>query len=140
MMRLRLYQTPIGIVLAQSLRDCRDILVLAGAAEGAEIKPVKRVRGVIFDVVGAVEAAAADDSNADDRFKWMGPDERRRERIKALNLPPSYGPLFDGDGGRNDESERRSEGPAGSGSDTDRIGRPDRACGGGDGGDVEASD
>lgn len=90
-MRLRLYQTPIGVVLARNKRDCRDIIALAGAADDVPIKPVKRVRGVIFTVVGAIEAP----DEADEKFKWMGSDERRREIIKARDLPVDYGPLFD---------------------------------------------
>lgn len=42
--------------------------------------------------------------------RMMGPDEARREQIKALKLPVDYGPLFNKEG-HSDESEYRSQEP-----------------------------
>lgn len=92
-MRLRLYQTPLGIVLARNIKDCRSIIALAGAPADAQVETVKRRRGIIFAVIGFIEPNTDVEVDAE-KFKWMGPDERRRELVQARNLPPDYGPLF----------------------------------------------
>lgn len=92
MPRMRLYQTPLGIVCADSAKDCRAVLALAGADPKARIEPVHRARGVVFEVAGHIEPDRIDAHV--ERFRWMGPDERRRELVKLQNLPPEYGPLF----------------------------------------------
>lgn len=92
MPRMRLYQTPIGIVCADSASDCRAILGVFGANPQAHIEPVHRARGVVFEVAGHLDSASIDAHV--EKFKWMGPDERRRELMKLQNLPPDYGPLF----------------------------------------------
>jgi hypothetical protein len=92
MPRMRLYQTPLGIVCADSRKDCRAILAVAGADPKAVIEPVRRARGVIFSVAGYIEPETIDQHV--EKFKWMGHDERLRELIKLQNLPPDYGPLF----------------------------------------------
>ena len=108
-MRMRLYQTPLGIVCAPTVKDCRAILAIFGADPLVPVIPVKRARGVIFAVAGHIEPDAIDQHIH--KFKWMGPDERRRELIKLRNLPADYGPLFGGqNGGHDDEGDSRSEG------------------------------
>lgn len=92
MPRMRLYQTPIGIVCANSAKDCRAVLAIAGADAAAKIEPVHRARGVVFAVQAYIEPDTIDTHV--ETFKWMGSDERRRELIKLQNLPPDYGPLF----------------------------------------------
>jgi len=92
MPRMRLYATPIGIVCADSAKDARAVLAVAGADAKAKIEPVRRARGVVFEVVGHIEPDTIDAHI--EKFKWMGPDERRRELVKLQNLPPTYGPLF----------------------------------------------
>jgi hypothetical protein len=77
-MRLLLYETAIGVVPARNRADCRHLLKLAGVLVNEfEIKVIRRPRG-----------------GEHERFKGMGPDELRRERIKALKLPPDSGALF----------------------------------------------
>lgn len=92
MPRMRLFQTPLGIICADGRKDCRAILAIAGADPKAEIEPVRRARGVIFSVAGYIEPDSIDQHV--EKFKWMGPDERLRELVKLQNLPPDYGPLF----------------------------------------------
>ena len=92
MPRMRLYATPLGIVCADSAKDCRAVLAIFGADPKAKIEPVRRARGVIFEVAGHIEPDKIDKHV--EKFKWMGSDERRRELIKLQNLPPDYGPLF----------------------------------------------
>ena len=113
-MRMRLYQTPLGIVCAPTMKDCRAILAVAGANPAAKVEPVRRARGVIFSVAGYVEPDKLDKHI--EKFKWMGSDERRRELVKLQNLPPDYGPLFGEPRkpkeDKSDESNSRSDGPA----------------------------
>lgn len=107
MPRMRLYATPIGIVCADSAKDARAVLAIFGADAAAKIEPVRRARGVVFEVSGHIKSAKLDTHI--EKFKWMGSDERRRELIKLQNLPPDYGPLFGLTGGQ-DESDSGSEG------------------------------
>jgi len=74
----------------------------------------------------------------DDRFRMMGPDERRREEIKALNLPVDHGPLFQ----REDthESQHSSAGQEGTRRDPDGAGGPGDPGLGGDRGSADADD
>lgn len=116
MPRMRLYQTPLGIVCADSAKDCRAVLAIFGADAKAHIEPVHRARGVIFAVQGHVDVGTIEEHV--EKFKWMGPDERRRELVKLQNLPPEYGPLFGysargpkpEERGQEDESDNRSQG------------------------------
>jgi hypothetical protein len=92
MPRMRLYATPIGIVCADSVKDCRAVLAIFGADAKAKIEPVRRARGVVFAVQAYIEPETI--NTHIEKFKWMGPDERRRELVKLQNLQPEYGPLF----------------------------------------------
>lgn len=116
MPRMRLYATPLGIVCADSAKDCRSVLAIFGADAKAKIEPVRRARGVIFEVAGHIESAKIDQHV--EKFKWMGPDERRRELVKLQHLPPDYGPLFGiierEEKGQDHEGDDRGTGPQGS--------------------------
>jgi len=97
-MKLRLYQTPLGIVMARNLRDCRTLLVHHGEPEDVEIKIFARERGLIFSAAGMLDDVCEAIPNLD----MMGPEERRRAIVKALNLPRDDGPLFTVQGSASD--------------------------------------
>lgn len=92
MPRMRLYATPLGIVCADSAKDCRAVLAIFGADPKARIEPLRRARGMVFAVQAHIEPDKIDAHV--EKFKWMGPDEQRRELTKLQDLPPEYGPLF----------------------------------------------
>ena len=116
-MKMLLFATPLGVVCANSRKDCRAILAMAGADPSAQIEIVRRARGVIFAVQAYIEPSTIDTHI--EKFKWMGSDERRRELIKLRNLPVDYGPLFgtseqeevQQEERTDNESDNRSQGP-----------------------------